>query len=203
MILLAGIFSLFHAQAQDTSASSLAAQLKTQYQLTKMSPNGRITDPGTVLVIQKDGLLGVPPASAAMCPATYKDGSLHPPATMHCGGDVRKLATGEKVYVLQIAANPRLDRVDLLIVECDSCNDAPKPASYKVSVGFQFPKGYLTGADVGQIEDVIAQLLAPESETLPSQNSASQNLTNDAVVAHKASCRTHHLMKKRVLRLRF
>jgi hypothetical protein len=36
-------------------------------------------------------------------------------------------------------------------------------SSYKSAVVFQFPKEYLSKADVGQIKDVISQVLAPDT----------------------------------------
>jgi len=149
--------------------SSLADQLKAQYKVAKvgMDSNGfAITYPGTVLVIQKGGILGVPPANPAMAPSTYKDGELKAPnafATAMVKQVSRYLTVGEKVYVIKLDVNSKSDKVTLTIVECDSCNNVQQPAMYKSAVNFQFPKGYLDKADASQIQDVISQVLAPDS----------------------------------------
>ncbi len=165
VVLMAGILGVEPAQAQDTAASSLGDQLKTHYKLAKMGSDSNgwsVVETGTVLVIQKGGILGVPPDNAVMAPATYKDGDLHRPngfGVAFLGDNTRQLTVGEKVYVTKIDVHAKNDKIMLTIVECDSCNGARQPSSYKSEVAFQFPKGYLQGADAGQIEDVIAQVL--------------------------------------------
>lgn len=190
VIIVVTFLGAISARAQDTSVPQLAAQLETQYKLTKVGPDGSITDPGAVLVIQKQGIVGVPPASVVLCPATYKDGALHPPGTMDrlvCGNDLRNLNAGEKVYVFKMDVNSKKDRVTLSIIECDSCNGATAASSYKSIVFFNFPKGYLAGADAGQIQDVIAQVFAidaPPQDAPPEtpQAPAAPGLTNDDII---------------------
>jgi len=50
-------------------------------------------------------------------------------------------------------------QVTLAIIECDSCNSVQDRSSCKAQLVFQFPKDYLSGADGGQISDVINQIL--------------------------------------------
>jgi len=169
VVLVAGILSATSARAQDASATSLADQLKAQYKLAKMgsdSSGWSVVEPGTVLVIQKGGILGVPPGNATIVTATYKNGELHPPggfATAFAGQDTRQLTVGEKVYIKKIDVHLKNDKIMLIIVECDSCNGTQQPSSYKSAVIFQFPKDYLNKADVSQITDVIGQVLAPDT----------------------------------------
>src|SRR5271154_7409385 len=80
-ILTAAFLGARTAQAQDAS-SGLADQLKSQYKIAKVgmdSSGWSVTEPGTVLVIQKGGILGVPPANLTIATATFKDGELHAP----------------------------------------------------------------------------------------------------------------------------
>ena len=175
-VLIAGILSVEAAQAQDTAASSLD-QLKTQYKLAKMgmdSTGWSVVEAGTILVIQKGGILGVPPGNPAMAPATYKDGDLHRPNSFGValvGQDTRQLAVGEKVYVTKLDVHPKNDKIMLTIVECDSCNGVRQRSSYKSAVVFQFPKDYLSKADAAQIKDVINLVLAPD---VPGQQEQAQ-----------------------------
>jgi hypothetical protein len=168
--------------AQDAGASGLADELKKEYKLTKLGTDASgiaVVEPGTVLVIQKGGVLGVPPANLATGQSLYKDGELHGPQGAQfliLGTATKQLQKGEKVYVVKIDANAKKDRVTLTIIECDSCNGAQQASSYKAQINFQFPKDYLTSADAGQIKDVISQVLAPDtgSQDQQVQNQAQQ-----------------------------
>jgi len=164
------------ALAQNAAPPSLKDQLEAQYKLAKIgysSGQPTITEPGTVLVIQKGGILGSPPGNFTLCPATFKDGSLNPPgrlASALCGNEAHQLPSGEKVYVTKIDVNPKKDKVSLRIIECDSCNGAAQPSSYKSDVVFEFPKGSLGNPNVTDIEDTIAKVFmidnsAPATDT--------------------------------------
>ncbi len=175
--------------AQGAPAASLEEQLRAQYTLVKMgsdSSGPAVVEPGTILAVQKGGILGVPYGNMNMLPAKYQDGTLHPPATATsnstsamgqkvCGlfgrcnsakEQVGKQTTsrlfqvGEKVYPSKIDVNPNKDTVSLSIIACDSCNNVNPPTYYKSEVVFQFAKGYLAKASPPQIEDVIAQVFS-------------------------------------------
>ncbi len=166
--------------AQDSGNSELLAQLKKEYKIAKLGADSSglsVVEPGTVLVIQKGGILGVPPANLTIGQATYKDGELHgPPAgqVMFLGTQTKQLTKDEKVYIVKMDLNAKKDRVTLLIMECDSCNGVQQPSSYKAQVIFQFPKDYLAAADAGQLKDVISQVLSPESSSNDQQGQAQQ-----------------------------
>jgi hypothetical protein len=168
IVILLATFLFAHAsQAQATG--SLEDQLKNQYKITKwgMDSNGvAVTQPGTVLVIQKGGILGVPPLNATIGNSTYKDGELHSPSNgerMFLGQTTRFFDTNEKVYVIKISANAKTDKVSFTIMECDACNGVNQQSEYKAVVTFQYPKGYLASADAGQVEDVIGQVFSVDS----------------------------------------
>jgi hypothetical protein len=176
--LAAGSFSALTAQAQD--APSLADQLKSQYKLAKVgidSSGWSVTQPGTVLVIQKGGILGVPPAYAAIATTTFKDGELHAPNafTVAMLKQVsRFLAIGEKVYIFKMDVQAKTDKVGFFIVECDACNNVQQPATFKALLVFQFPRGYLDKADGSQVLDVINQVLAPDAGSADQQQAPQQ-----------------------------
>ena len=176
----AAAFCCRAAAAQDSG--SLEDQLKAQYKVTKVgldSSGVAVTQPGTVLVIQKGGILGVPPLNLAVGTATYKDGEMHSPSPILLGNTTRFLDANEKVYLLKLSASTKGDKVTFLVMECDSCNGANQQSSYKATVVFQYPKGYLATADVGQVEDVIGQVFAidngnggQQAESAPPQQQA-------------------------------
>lgn len=155
--------------APSEPTDSLLSQLTAQYKTTKVGNDASgmsIVEQGTVLVIQKGGILGVPPNNLTIGATTFKDGQVHSPGfgqVMLLGQNTRLLQSGEKVYVLKIQVDFKNDRVALAIMECDSCNGLNQLSSYKANVAFQYPKGYLSSADPSQVIDVITQLLAPDT----------------------------------------
>jgi hypothetical protein len=187
-ILFAGIVACHSAMSQGTPPASLEAQLKAQYRVTKIGLDSggiAIVDAGTVFVIQKGGILGVPPNNPTLGPAIYKDGELHPPSPgvrMFLGNNTRFLQVGEKVYVVKLDVNSKGDKVTLTILECDSCNGVNEQSSFKSQVIFQYPKGALLSADPGQVEDTIGQILAIDNGSgggQQDQNSQAQQSQSD------------------------
>jgi hypothetical protein len=161
-ILLLGFVSTRPAQGQ-----SLVDQLRGEYKLAKVGMDASgwsVVEAGTVLVIQKGGILGSMPSYPGMAPSIYKDGELHGPNAFTvgmAGPNSRQLQVGEKVYPIKLDISTKSDKIIFTIIECDSCNGTQQPSSYKSMIVFQFPKGYLSSADAGQVSDAIAQVLAP------------------------------------------
>jgi hypothetical protein len=118
--------TLTHAQGQLPPDAPLADQLKAQYKVTKFGLDGggfTVLSPGTILVIQEGGILGVPPANLTMGVAIFKDGDLKQPSAgnrMFLGNITRFLQVGEKVYVQKVDVNLKNDKVQLTVVECDA-----------------------------------------------------------------------------------
>ena len=161
------------ATAQDPPP--LADQLKNEYKITKVgfdSSGWQVTEPGTVLVIQKGGILGVPPTNLKTATAAYRDGDLHlvKSSVLLAGPVTKQLTTGEKVYVLKVDVHVKDDKIQFLVFECDACNGASQTSMYKATVSFEFPKDYLGKADVSQVKDFISQVLAPDASGGGQQN---------------------------------
>jgi hypothetical protein len=173
--------NLPHAQAQLPPDAPLTDQIKAQFKVTKFGlDNGGFTvlSPGTILVIQKGGILGVPPANLTMGIAIFKDGDLKQPSAgnrMFLGNVTRFLQVGEKVYVQKVDVNLKTDKVQLTVVECDSCNGVNQPSLFKGVVSFEFAKGSLAAADPAQIEDTIGQVF-----TVDNGNGSQQNQDQNA-----------------------
>ena len=189
MALIAGIFCATSANAQGASSSSLADQLKAQYKLAKIVPESnsyKVAEPGTLLVIQKDGIFGVPLGNNSVDPVIY---AIHKDADLHhstAGTNAWKFAVGHKVYLSKVDVDSKHEKVLFTIVECDPSNPA-KPSYYKSIVDFEFPNGYLAAAEVGQIEDVIRQVLTIDNGSTDPQpahggQSSSGLLTNDDII---------------------
>jgi FKBP-type peptidyl-prolyl cis-trans isomerase len=162
----------WHLFAQSPKLPSLKEQLDAQYA------------PGTVLVIQKEGILGVPSADKT-CPSSYQDGRLKPPE-ISCAdplkGMSRPLARGTKVQPAGILVNLTQGEISIAIVEYDPCSERTS-SSYGAQIIFQFAKGYLEKGNVPEIEDTIGELLTVQGDDRQDQQAGdSQVLTNCDVV---------------------
>jgi len=174
-ILAAAIFPL----ALAAQAPSLQEQLTAQYKLVKMGSDTSgysVVEKGTLLAIQKGGILGVPYSDQSVLSTKYEGGAVHTPnglLSKGIGFGMGKLgktqtthlfAVGDKVYPSKIDVNVGKDIVTLAIVACDTCNKTDPPTYNKANVVFQFPRGSLAAASAGQIEDTIGQLLSISSD---------------------------------------
>jgi|SRR5689334_6804944 len=172
-VLTLAAFCSWSLSAQAPAAPPLADQLKSQYTVVKLDRDGtgaRVIGDGTVLTVQKAGILGVPPGNLTLAPSKYQDGVLHSPgagARMFIGNDTRFFDVGERVYPTKVDVNVKGDKISIMIIECAAYNNTD--LSYRASVVFQFPSGYLAKAELTQIVDVISQVLAPSSGTAQTQ----------------------------------
>jgi hypothetical protein len=178
-ILAAAIFPLSFPLSLAAQAPSLQEQLAAQYKLVKMGSDTSgysVVEKGTLLAIQKGGILGVPYSDQSILSTKYEGGAVHTPSGLLSKGigfgmgklgktqTTHLFAVGDKVYPSKIDVNVAKDIVTLGIVACDTCNKTDPPTYNKANVVFQFPKGSLAGAGAGQIEDTIGQLLSISSD---------------------------------------
>jgi len=172
VVVCATILPLSRAGAQ---AVSLQEQLVAQYKVAKMGSDTSgysVTEEGTLLAIQKGGLLGVPYSDTSVQNNKYENGTVKPPNALLSKGigfgmkkfgkeqTTKLFAKGDKVYPTKIDVNLDKDTVTLGIVACDKCNNTDPPTANKANVVFQFPKGSLAKASAGDVEDTIGQLLS-------------------------------------------
>jgi len=176
VVVVCTIFPLSRASAQ---AVSLQEQLAAQYKAVKMGSDTSgysVVEEGTLLAIQKGGLLGVPYSDKSALTNKYEGGTVHGPSglmvsgkkallghfsqTQSQGQTTKLFAKGDKVYPTKIDVNVEKDTVTMGIVACDTCNKTDPPTYNKANVVFQFPKGALAKASAGDVEDTIGQLLS-------------------------------------------
>jgi hypothetical protein len=168
--------------AQVSAPPSLKDQLEAQY------------TSDTVLVVQKEGVLGIAPIILKACPATYRSGNLKAPEPS-CYASLkdssRILPPGEMVNPKEIKVNLQLGVVSLSLVECDTCNKGIPSSSYKAQVDFQFAKGYLEKGNVSEIVDTIGRVLniAAKDEAENSGNQGTRNLLTNADIIKMASAK--------------
>jgi hypothetical protein len=162
-----------------SGAPTLQEQLAAQYKLVKMGSDTSgysVVEEGTLLAVQKGGVMGVPYSDKTILTSKYENGTVHSPnaamaeARKKLFGHFSQTATegqtthlfkkGDKVYPTKIDVKVDKDMVVMAIVECDTCNNTDPPTWSKANVEFQFPKGSLAKASAGDVEDTIGQLLA-------------------------------------------
>jgi len=178
---------------------SLEDQLKAQYTFAKMASDSSgwsVVQEGTLLAIQKGGIVGVPYKSTFSRSSTYQDGTVKSASSAgghlsdakdkFCGvfkkcpgtpgGDTAKdemttklFKVGDKVYPTKIEVNAAKDTVTMCIVACDTCNKTDPPTYNKAQVVFQFAPGTLATTGASQVEDTIGQLLSISTNDQQSQ----------------------------------
>jgi hypothetical protein len=155
---------MLSAAFADGQAVSLQEQLSAQYQLAKVSADSSgygVVNPGTLLAIQQKGVLAVPWKALALCPAKYQDNNFHA-SVGFCAGMLKNVSryfqVEDKVYPVKIDVNLDKAKISMTVVSCDSCNGIDPPTSMKAEVVFQFAKGYLEKAGVGDVEDMIGKV---------------------------------------------
>jgi hypothetical protein len=190
MLLFAGLISAAPTVAQ---APTLQEQLAAQYKLVKMGSDTSgysVVDAGTLLAIQKGGIMGVPYTDKTVLTTKYEGGLVHGPNAMMAearkrmfghfsqtqseGQTTHLFQKGDKVYPTKVDVNVDKDTVVLGIVACDTCNKTDPPTYNKANVVFQFPKGALAKASAGDVEDTIGQLLSISDDSQDAQGGGDQ-----------------------------
>jgi hypothetical protein len=160
-------------------APTLPEQLAAQYKLVKMGSDTSgysVVEKGTLLAIQKGGILAVPYGDQNILANKYEGGTIHAPSGLSLMGrksimgkfgkeqTTHLFAVGDKVYPMKIDVNVAKDTVTVGIVACDTCNKTDPPTYNKANVVFQFPKGSLAAADGLAVEKVVGQVLLISDE---------------------------------------
>jgi hypothetical protein len=180
-VLIAAIFAVVVSPWSSASAQAptLQEQLIAQYKLAKIGSDTSgysVVEKGTLLAVQKGGILAVPYGDNTVLATKYESGTVHSPSGLSVMGrksimvkfgkeqSTHLFTVGEKVYPTKVDVNVAKDQVTLGIVACDTCNKTDPPTYNKATVVFQFPKGSLAAAQAGSVEDTIGQLLSVSSE---------------------------------------
>lgn len=170
VLVAAMIFPMALASGQ---ASTVQDELMKTYKLVKIGSDTdgySVVEEGTVLAIQKGGILAVPYSDSTDFKTKYQDGQIHAPGGLSVLGrksimgkfgkeqTTHLFAKGDKVYPTKIDVNVAKDSVTVGVVACDTCNKTDPPTYNKAEVMFVFPKGSLASATAPSVQKVIAQV---------------------------------------------
>ncbi|MGA2417321.1 MAG: hypothetical protein ABSF59_22935 [Candidatus Sulfotelmatobacter sp.] len=171
-------------------APTLQEQLVAQYKPVKMGSDTSgysVVEEGTLLAIQKGGIIGIPYKDTGLSTNKYEGGVVHAPSQMAQKGfgmlkkkfgqdepTTKLFAKGDKVYPTKIDVSLDKDTVTMGIVACDTCNKTDPPTYNKANIVFVFPKGTLAKASAGSVEDTIGTLLAISSNDQQQDQGAAQ-----------------------------
>lgn len=128
----------------------------------------RITKPGTVFVIQKDGISGDLASDVTFLKVYVRDGQIEQRggflASLQNKKTSRIFKPGERVYVWKI--NVADDHVEYFLISCDTF-EAPERGSsrqvrYKTLLSYEFPKGVLNTATPESLAKTVQAVIVPE-----------------------------------------
>jgi len=184
-------------------AGNLAQQIQGAYPVTVMQ-GMKVTQPGTILVVKKEGLQANPmdsklkafyndyedgqvttgARSSAIGAVTDKLPSIPGPFKKKAKLEARALAVDEKVYLLKVEVQPTA--VVFLIQTCGTCDPAaadPAHHPYQASVSMHFVKGFQTATDLKHVQQAVSDILAAPEDNAGDQNAQAQPQQQEAAPA--------------------
>jgi hypothetical protein len=157
---------------------ALKEALQTKYEITKFGTDYvRITKPGTVLVVQQDGIYVTPSTNYNVVASKVVAGKVEGPkgwaAAMLTTDEQnsRNLRAGERVYVESIVVVGKEVRFRITTCNTSDVNVSgnTRTVRYTGAASFEFSKGFLESADAAAVEKVVNAVLLPESEVQSSK----------------------------------
>ena len=150
--------------------SNLEEAIQERYVVTTRSKLGRILQPGTVLVIQQEGLKADKP-KAVMRPTVIESGSVTKTGggLLFSGG--RALSPGDRVYLYDVRVKER--GIDLIIGTLDTYDVSDRGTTestpYQAALHFAFDPTWLESTAPSDVLTKIDQWLLSETEAAAAQ----------------------------------
>jgi len=150
---------------------ALKDALESKYQLTKTGIDRvRITQPGTVFIVQKDGISGDLSGDATFLNNKVTDGQIAQAggfmAAMQGKTTSRDLKAGDKVYLFRVDVKD--DQVQFFVITADTYDVAvhgsTKQTRYKSQISFELGKEFMATATPEAVEKAVEAVITPESE---------------------------------------
>jgi hypothetical protein len=129
----------------------------------------RITSPGTILIVRKDGISGDLSTDLTYSPVSVRNGKVRQTGGILAAFQNKKTTylfrPGDRVYVTDLKVDD--DKVSLLLMSVDTTAVTAKGSTqqtrYKASVQFAYEKKVLPTVDFEKLKADIEAVLAPES----------------------------------------
>ena len=152
--------------------AELQGWLEARYTLADIDKDGiSATQAGTVLVIQKGGVVANSISAPAYIANRVRAGEVSPSdGSAKLPRNTRTFAVGEKAYVSRIDVKDTEVQYFILSRDLFDGNDGlSKRTRFKALVSFEFPNGFLGDTSAENIKKIIDGLLAPEGGVVPCQ----------------------------------
>ena len=171
LLLLAGLLLCPVVRAGDDWKDALKESLKAKYELTKFGGDRlRITQPGTVVVSQKDGIIADLATDFTFTVNKVSAGQVGQAsgfaAVVQNKKTSRVFKSGERAYVTKIDVKD--NEVHYVLMSCDTydvnVHGSTKQTRYMSFLNFQFPNNYLASADADAVKKDVDVVFAPETE---------------------------------------
>jgi hypothetical protein len=149
----------------------LTGKLRSTYVQTGTGTDRlRITRPGTIFVLQKDGVSGDLARDLTYQQNKVRDGEVAQAsgfgAAMLSKKNGHLFKRGDRLYVTKMEVKD--DAVILLTISCDTFDvnvkGKPEQTRYKSQITFEFPSGYLASAEFPKVKQAIETVLMPEAD---------------------------------------
>jgi len=167
VVVLFGFIACVPAFTADEWKENLEQQLQSKFVVTKRSAMGSVKTPGSVLVVQIEGLR-VDRPKAVMTATTIQDGKV---AKMGGGGFLegtagKALKRGDRLYLYSIGVKD--DAINLLVATVDTFDvtdhGTTTSTPYTGAVHFAFADEYLPTAAPDDVIKTISAVLRDEAE---------------------------------------
>lgn len=166
VVLGVGLLLIFSGAAAADWQADLEQAITERYQLTTRSKVGRILEPGTVLVIQQEGLKADKP-KPFMRPTVIEQGTISKTGGGFLTAGGRSLSPGDRVYLYD--ARVKNNAIDLIIATVETYDVVEKGTTqstpYQTALRFAFDSGWLGSASAGEVLDHINIWLLSETES--------------------------------------
>jgi hypothetical protein len=160
------LFGVTAVRVEGQASGTVEEQLRSQYRITRVGMNGAVVgQPGSVLVVQADGITAIPASYDKYWYNTLKKGADHPrPSAIQHGGLVangerRQLQVGEKAYIVNVEFNQ--GDIAFYVQSCGNCDpsavDSNNPP-FRARLAVEFDKKSFGTESLKQVQDTIAQV---------------------------------------------
>lgn len=163
--------SMTTAHALAASHGNIEDALTAKYAMTKTGIDRmRITQPGTVLIVQQDGIIADLGGDGSYTDNRIRDGKVGQAGgfsgIMQEKNTSRTLKPGDKMYLYKIEVKD--DKVRYFLITCDTydvnIHGSTRQTRYKAMLSFEVGKDFLETADADAVKKAADAVVIPEAD---------------------------------------